>query len=311
MALFEAPKTKIQSNLLSDRFIIPPFSTLDTRQSYWQKRKALWKKLTGDLSVTRTDIESGRIFSHNLMNFDPKKNTYINGGTSNFDPVLAEIMMRWFCCENSKILDPFGGEQTKGLVAGVLGYNYVGVEIRQDQVDLNNQVVKDFDKVKYICGDSTKISELITDRDFDVCITSPPYYSLETYSKEDLSALGTYDEFMQMYKCIFKQCISMLKDNAWLIIKIADIRADNGAFYGFVADNIKLFQELGLHFYNDAVLINITGTAGIRANRQFYKPRKMVKAHQNVLVFYKGEPSKVADTFSPVEFNAEELEWVY
>ena len=55
-------------------------------------------------------------------------------GTSLFDPVLAEIIMRWFCKPHGKIIDPFGGEQTKGVVAGTLGYDYQAVEIRKEQV---------------------------------------------------------------------------------------------------------------------------------------------------------------------------------
>lgn len=30
---------------LSDRFIVPPFSILDTRQGYWQERKDAWKQI--------------------------------------------------------------------------------------------------------------------------------------------------------------------------------------------------------------------------------------------------------------------------
>ena len=32
----------IERNKLQDRFIIPPFSVLDTRQGYWQDRKRKW-----------------------------------------------------------------------------------------------------------------------------------------------------------------------------------------------------------------------------------------------------------------------------
>ena len=78
---------------LSDRFGVPPFSVLDTRQGYRQERKKEWLKITGDLSETR-DGEFGTLGggngSDNLIGS-------INGGTSNFDPVLAEIVYKWFC----------------------------------------------------------------------------------------------------------------------------------------------------------------------------------------------------------------------
>lgn len=76
---------------LTDKFVVPPFSVLDARQGYWKERKRDWLEITGDLSETR-DGEYGTIS-------DGKDNMLatINGGTSNFDPVLAETMMKWFC----------------------------------------------------------------------------------------------------------------------------------------------------------------------------------------------------------------------
>jgi len=45
MSLFEIEIQPIPSNLLSDRFLVPPFSILDTKQGYWQDRKRNWLKL--------------------------------------------------------------------------------------------------------------------------------------------------------------------------------------------------------------------------------------------------------------------------
>lgn len=131
---------------LSKRFGVPPFSILDAKQGAWQERKRSWLEITGDLSETRDD-EFGTIgggTSKNLL-------SQINNRTSNFDPVLAELMMKWFCIEGGHILDPFGGEQTKGVVAGELGYKYTGIEIRQEQVDLNREKTKQYKDVQYIC----------------------------------------------------------------------------------------------------------------------------------------------------------------
>lgn len=114
MSLFEIKNDKFDKRLLND-FIVPPFSTLDTRQGYWQDRKRMWDKLIGDASETRNG-EFGKTF-----HFD--KPSYKKRFTSNFDPVLAELMYRWFCIECGSIIDPFGGEQTKGVIAGYLGMN--------------------------------------------------------------------------------------------------------------------------------------------------------------------------------------------
>lgn len=184
----------------------------------------------------------------------------------------------------------------------MLGYAYSGCEIRQEQVELNNKKTSNYKNVLYYCGDSNNIKNIINKNDFDIVFTSPPYYDLEVYSEEDMSSLGTYEEFMEQYKNIFAQCISMLKNDSFLVVKIADIRDKKGNYRAFVADNIKMFQELGLSFYNDIVLINAVGTGAFRANNTF-KQRKVVKLHQNVLVFFKGDTKHIKDKFPSIDFS--------
>jgi len=175
-----------------------------------------------------------------------------------------------------------------GVIAGHLGLEYQACEIRQDQVDVNHQQIGDLKGVKYHCGDSVNISKIIQDREFDMCFTSPPYYDLEVYSKEDMSALGTYKEFMKMYETIFKQCVEMLADGAFLVVKVGEIRSKKTGYQrAFVADNVKMFQKLGLNFISEIILLNSIGTGAMRANRA-WPTRSIIRCHQNVLVFCKG-----------------------
>lgn len=44
----------------------------------------------------------------------------------------------------------------------------------------------------------------------------------------------------------------------------------------------------GLHLYNDIIFINSIGAAPMRANNTM-KNRKVVRTHQNVMVFFKGD----------------------
>ncbi len=289
-----------EKGALSARFVVPPFSVLDQRQGYWTERKRKWKKILGDLSETR-DGEFGK-FTRNGGIVD-----MINGGTSNFDPVLTEVMYKWFCPDGGKILDPFGGEQTKGVVAGELGYEYTAVEIREDQVELNRKKTAKYSGVKYICGDSNDIDKLIKDDDFDFCFTSPPYYDLEVYSKDDMSSLGSYDEFMRQYKNIFAMCAEKLKDNSFLAVKVGEIRdKKTGIYRGFVPDNIRVMTEIGLNFYNELILVSPVGTAALRASKGM-RTRKVVKQHQNILVFFKGDPQAIMNKYPIIEYSEEDF----
>lgn len=293
-------ENRYTNGALQERFVVPPFSVLDTRQDYWQNRKREWLELTGNLSETRNTKDTGAI------NGGSRVIANINEGTSNFDPVLAEIMYKWFAPDNGKILDPFGGEQTKGVVAGELGYHYTAVEFRGEQVILNQEKTKQYPNIKYFQGDSNNIKEIIKERGFDLCFTSPPYYDLEIYSKDDLSALGTYEEFLQQYENIFRQCFEMLDDNAFLVVKIGEIRdKKTGIYRNFVGDNITIFKKIGFHYYNELILLNSTGTAAVRANNCMRK-RKMVKIHQNVLVFFKGDIDKLVKKLPSLNYATDE-----
>lgn len=333
-----SPNCEPENGSLNDRFIVPPFSVLDTRKGYWQARKKMWrsKVTSSDIGGSREDTnikspeikykdiyqrtrkhreELGISFREYLDKYVPddvkerEASKVLAQGTSLFDPVLAEVVMRWFCPPNGSILDPFGGEQTKGIVAGALGLKYRGCEIRPDQVQLNSEATKDYPNVKYACGDSNNIAEIITDRGFDLCFTSPPYYDLEVYSKEDMSALGTYEEFMVQYENIFRQCVDMLSDGAFLVVKIGEIRnKQTGAYRNFVGDNISMFMRLGLTYYNEIIMVETGASTALRASR-YMDSRKVAKMHQNILVFYKGNLKDIKKKYPRIEFNEEDSQF--
>ena len=280
---------------MRDYFIVPPFSVINTVDEDWKNRKLRWLKITGNLTETKEGMIKKEVPSESHLELLMQK---LNGGSSNFDPVLAEIMIKWFNTKNGKVLDPFGGEQTKGVVCGELGYSYSGCEFRKEQVDLNKKICEKYENVNYYCGDSNNIDSIIKERNFDLCFTSPPYYDLEIYSKEDMSALGTYEEFMKQYKNIFSKCYNMLNDNRFLVIKVCEIRdKKTGIYRNFVGDNIRIMEEIGFKYYNEIIVLNSVGTLPLRATKQMNSGRKIGKRHQNVLVFFKGDIKKISSYY--------------
>lgn len=223
-------------------------------------------------------------------------------GGSLFDPVLCEIMYKWFCPVGGSVLDPFAGESVKGIVASALGFAYTGIELRPEQFECNKAQADALGlKPEYINGDSERLNRIIRpERKFDFIFTSPPYYDLEIYSEseKDGSAFETYEKFMVWYNTIFKQAVSHLKDNRFLAVKVGEIRdKKTGAYRNFVGDNISCFMDLGLHYYNEVILITPKGSLPIRAGKQFESGKKLAKGHQNVLIFYKGDLKKVMEAF--------------
>ncbi len=55
-----------------------------------------------------------------------------------------------------------------------------------------------------------------------------------------------------------------------------------------------------MQLYNEAILVTAVGSLPIRVGRQFAQYRKLGKTHQNVLVFYGGDPKRIPEQFGTV-----------
>jgi hypothetical protein len=288
---------------LAKRFLIPPFSVFNAREGWWQDRKRAWLAL-GIKSEEGRDIGSTNV-GKNVPDYMAGRGN--NEGGSIFDPVMCEIVYTWFCPPKGLVLDPFAGGSVRGVVASKLGRQYIGYELRQEQVDANIKQGTDlcFDDPlppAWICGDSQNIDKTCTDVKADLIFSCPPYADLEIYSDnpKDLSTF-TYPEFKAAYFEIIKKSCNLLKDNAFACFVVGDVRDKKGNYYNFVGDTVEAFKTAGLNYYNEAILITAVGSLPIRAGKMFSASRKLGKTHQNVLVFVKGDGKKAASNCGIVE----------
>jgi len=280
----------IKDVILRERFLEPPFSVLDTKTASWQNRKRKWisKGIKSEIGRDSTAIMSGTDDYRPIS----KKEGYDNKDNyvSIFDPALTELMYNWFCEEGGTILDPFAGGSVRGIVANYLGFKYTGLELRQEQVDSNIQQSLDIlpidNQPEYYCGDADRLLDNKFPM-FDMIFSCPPYANLEVYSDlpDDLSNMG-YKDFSFKYHNIIQKALNLLNPNCYAVFVVGDVRDKNGNYIGFVADTIKIFQRCGAKLYNEAILLNVVASASMRANGNM-KTKKLVKIHQNVLVFKK------------------------
>ncbi|EGO7969816.1 DNA modification methylase [Enterococcus faecalis] len=292
----------LNSNLF-DSFLFPPFSYLDTKTKRWLDRKKQWKELGIKSELGRED---NLVFSANLQAPGLE-------GTSIFDPVLCELGYRWFTPKTkSDIFDPFAGGSVRGIVAKVLGHNYTGIDLRAEQVSANYANAREIglSDINWICDDSLNIDHHIEDESQDLLFTCPPYADLEVYSDDerDISNMS-YEEFAEVYSEILKRSARKLKDNRFAVVTISDVRDKKGFYQDLTGLTKRAFSTEGLYFYNDMILLNTAGSAALRA-RQSMNNRKVVRIHQNVLVFYKGNPQKISKHFEALETLDDELETV-
>ena len=283
--LFGNPILKKEN--LFDKFLIPPFSILDTASGDWQKRKNRWKRLGIQSEIGR---DSGCIRMDNDSTNIKDNANYV----SIFDPVLCEVMYEWFCPKESNILDCFAGGSVRGIVSNYLGYKYTGIELREEQVLANIEQGKNIvpnNEPKWLCGDSNKVLDTM-DMKFDFLFSCPPYYDLEVYSDDngDLSNMN-HEEFNDAYESIINKSCERLKNNRFACFVVGNCRDKEGFMLDLVGTTIRAFEKSGLKFYNDIILRNVVGSGSMRASGNM-KYRKVVKMHQNVLVFCKGNPKE-------------------
>ena len=329
------PIDKIVPSSLKDSFIFPPFSILDTRSGVWQERKRKWLALGFNSQETREDVEliaksgqSTAIYElrnkmretlkrepswDEIIDYAKKKGMHVYEGASIFDPVLCELSYRWFCPDGGKILDPFAGGSVRGVVAGVLGYPYDGIDLREDQVKANRKqaAILNLDSVSWHVGDSNELLDgIVKFPDVDFVYSCPPYADLEKYSDDpkDLSNMD-YADFKEVYFSIIKKSVAQLKDDRFACFVVGDVRDKKGFYYNFVSDTIEAFKEAGMELYNEVILINVVGSLAIRVRRQFNNGRKVGKMHQNVLVFYKGDPKKIKENYPELNLG-EDIEGI-
>ena len=289
---------------LFKRFLVPPFSYLDTRIGSWQNRKKRWIALGVNEQNGRADcLTYINIKKESPFIKDLKAKWKGDNKTSHFDPLLAELLYLWFTKEGYIVLDPFCGGSVRGIVADKLKRKYIGIDIRQEQITANKEQGK---KILYkddlwICDDSKNIPSLISEK-VDFVFSCPPYGNLETYSDNpsDISTME-YPDFIISYAEIINKACEKLKDNRFAVFVCGNFRNKQGNYYNFVADTITLFEQNNLKFYNEIILLNNIATLVLTCGKKMQHSRKISKIHQNVLVFIKGDAKKATEELGEVK----------
>lgn len=278
---------------LKREFGANPFSILDTKDGMWQARKRKWLGLGIQSEVGRDAV------TFHMKDWADRKGkegllsgNKLPSDTSIFDPVLCELMYRWYCPQGGTILDPFAGGSVRGIIANYLGYHYTGIDIRQEQIDSNREQALEIldvnNQPQWYVGDSNIVLDGLVGNQYDLIFTCPPYADLEVYSdlQGDISNME-YDDFIFTLESIIRKSCKLLKQGGMAIMVVGEVRDKNGNYYGFVPDVVKSFQRCnGIGFYNDAILSTSLASAALRAGGNM-KSGKLVKVHQNVLMFKK------------------------
>lgn len=254
---------------LTDSFLVPPFSLLNAREPWWKKRKKQWLNIGLKKAINEKSV---------------------------FDPVLCELVYRWFCPPGGQVLDCFAGGSVKGVVASRLGLNYTGLGNLQKQVVANRRQSAEITK-------STGASEFSP----SWTVGNPELGDFRADFIFSVAALelgsGSYAKFKRTYRQTIKKSCDLLTDNSFACMVVGEVRNADGNYHNFVGDTVEAFKAAGLSFYNEAILLSPAGTLSMRTRKPFEGSRKLGKTHLNVLVFVKGDAKLAAERCGDVDVN--------
>lgn len=261
-------------------------------------RDGCWQGKNGfsNVVLSNNTVVKGEIIHNTGKSF--------NGNASVLDPVACEVILRMFMpTDGKRVYNPFGGGVQFGFVTGSYGYEYIASEIRQNQCDANNILCSDLHSAKWIKSDSSTYKPK---GKFDLMFTCPPYYKVEKYVDYDnvipdgeLNIMSSYEQFRDTLFKGYKQAIKKLKDNRFFVVMTGDSRDKNGAYYGCEAEHELFFKDQGLSIYNKIVYLECEFTRLAHA-KVTLNYRKFPKREQKILVFYKGDMSKIKELYPPM-----------
>jgi hypothetical protein len=284
---------------LLDKYMVPPFTILDRRQGYWQERARQWKGLGIESELGRA--EGAKAFTTGHLAEGDYGKAFASTEVSIFDPVICEIAYHWFCPPGGLVLDPFAGGSVRGIVAAASGRRYVGVDLSGAQCVANRvqaeRIIEDEDKrPAWIEGDALEVLHGYLGDMPDMLFTCPPYGDLEVYSDHpsDLSNMDAAG-FAEAYAAIIHEAVFALRQDSFAVFVVGNYRNKKGHLHDLVGLTVRAFNAAGARFYNEAIILDPIGTAAVRAPRQFAAQRKLVRVHQQLLVFVKGDAKAATD----------------
>jgi len=293
--------------ILSRKFLWPPLTILDTRHGAWQARKREWLSLGIRSELGRSDG----------LTYQNRGCLAGDAGTSVFDPVLCELVYRWWGPRpGGLVLDPFAGGSVRGIVAHRLGLRYRGIDLSEAQVEANREQARaicrpeDGPLPEWIVGDARDLRQWVRPGEADLVFTCPPYVDLERYSDDprDLSTLS-WTDFAVSYAEIIRASLEALADDRFAVVVVGDARdRATRALYGFVPYAVRAFQFGGASYYTDGILLNPVWNQARRASFFWTRGgRILARCHQHLIVAVKGDPDRAEANARPLDGDWERV----
>lgn len=161
----------------------------------------------------------------------------------------------------------------------------------------------DLPEPRWVVGDSRDTMQQHPDGSFDMALGCPPYYDLEEYSENeaDLSNMDTAD-FEAAMADTLAIVDQKLRDDRFACFIVGSARDRHGDLRDMKTLMINAAPD-GWKLANDAVLVTQVGSGRFRASRGFNGGRSLIRRHQDILVFVKGDRKRAVKRLHEVHVS--------
>lgn len=214
---------------------------------------------------------------------------------------LCEKLIRTFSKIGCNVLDPFNGIGSTMVAAHNLGCRGTGIDLSVEFTEIAKNRIGDDKNISILCGDSFKELEKLPKNNFDICITSPPYWDIlnmkrsadrkeaKNYSdkENDIGNISNYDNFIHLLGDLFDKVNDCLKCGAYCLVNVMDIRKKD-KFYPLHSDLAAEMIKRGYIFDDIIIWDRQSEYNNMRPLGYPYKFR-INKVHEYILIFIKKE----------------------
>lgn len=227
---------------------------------------------------------------------------------------LEEGAARYFGNDLPTVIDPFAGHDSRMSAVFRTSRNYLARDISAEYMRMNREIrdkllleegkgsmLPTGAQIELVEGDSRDIDYLPV---FDFCLSSPPFWNLETYTNEagQLGHLSTYNFFLDDLEKIAANCYRALKPGAFLAWELNDFTKD-GIFHPYAFDMMQRFKRIG--FLLHQVIIIDYGQGFLQSFASDMEVHHLVSKEHAYLVVVRKHSEKASRAERRIELSKE------
>ena len=264
---------------------------VDALHKYGQWPLTVWDRDASDGKMLRELIgDSGNSRKECFTRQATNKSVYAGKVTESiFDPGLACIILNCWAPKVGMCFDPFAGGGTRGIIAAKYGLNYLGIDIRPEEVI----AVRERFSSLGVSGTSrieladARFCWFVPSRSADFLLTCPPYWNLERYGGPDgdLSMIDNYEEFLSALKLVISQTERILKPGSHSCWVVGMHRKPNGELVCMNHDVAAMHGHSGFTLKEEVVIARRNNGAIQRVGNFEKGNRFLVRTHEYLLTF--------------------------